>query len=197
MNNPYLLTITLLLLTSLTTGCASLSKTPVPESITTAPEPDHQYSEVLAEHYQGEKVRWGGDIIDIDRLDPSKARITVIEQPILENGTPDYLDNTQQRRRGRFIAVLDPTQLNRALRRNRFIIIYGEISGFEERFIKDTKELIPVIETSDSYVWSTTRRHHIAPYSRYRYGHIHNSFCPIDHFYYSDHYYRFGHPLYW
>ncbi|MGH1540834.1 MAG: Slp family lipoprotein [Arenicella sp.] len=164
---------------SIITGCASLGGTPLPVTITQAPDNDPQYSEVLddIDTKLGLNVRWGGEVIAISKHE-THTEVTVLNSPITMTGRPDYTNMDSRRHRGRYIIHVPQTVAIRGLRRNKLVTVYGELSGSEQILIKDDKRTSPVVFAVEIKTWPSQAQYHSSQY--------------FLHYGFSDGYYGFG-----
>ncbi|MEM7359607.1 MAG: Slp family lipoprotein [Pseudomonadota bacterium] len=157
----------LLLLLALSACASTSSYKPTSAQIKHAPAIDVSYDEVegrVNEHL-GVNVRWGGQVIAAEELQ-DKSRLTVVAYPLQENGKPDRkaakeFENNQ--------FIVETESLDRDLE-NRFITVYGPISGEETLSNGNLQRVIPIVAAVDTKEWNKTHRrsyvhdHHYQPY---------------------------------
>lgn len=172
-------------------GCASLNGKPLPVQITSAPDPDLQYSEVIADvaAYRGVRVRWGGEIVTVNKGE-TQTEIEVLEHPITEKGRPDYEHNDSKRHRARFSVLMNNDFVHRRLKRNNFITVYGLVTNSKDMVVNDNVEyVVPVIQAEETMTWPSARQY---DFMRSRW-HWHSDFHFYHNFYHPRRYY-YGHP---
>ncbi|MEO0367804.1 MAG: Slp family lipoprotein [Pseudomonadota bacterium] len=150
------LTGTLLLLLS---ACASSSKLPpASNNITLAPPIDVSYSEVSEDINAnlGVKVRWGGQVIAVEEAASTEsgavpAKLTVLEYPLNQNGKP-YKPEKEKLGSDRFVISVPDYNV---LAKDRFITVYGEITGKETLTNGNRTKEIPVVAAIETEEWNS------------------------------------------
>lgn len=147
----------------------------IPETIRHAPEADIQLSDVQKDFssYQDSRVRWGGTLLEVENTETATT-LQILAYPLRYYGRPNISSVAQ----GRFIAqttqFLDP----KIYTKDAEITVTGKLTGQAERQI-DTKTIkLPVIDSSQIYLWPKYRRRNdgygycdLPPdYWNYRYG---------------------------
>lgn len=172
-------------------GCATMGGSSLSSQITTAPNPDLQYGEVVADvaAHRGVQVRWGGEILTVEKGD-TQTEIEVLEHPITEKGRPDYQHYDSKRHRARFSVLIANESIHRRLKRNNFITVYGTVTNSKSMVINDKVEhIMPVIQADETMTWPSARQH---DFMRARL-HWRSDFHFYHHFYHPRRYYH-GHP---
>lgn len=137
-----LVTVAILLLIS---GCSS-----VPEKIRKAP-PDSPSLTLVRQHpgtYEGNQVRWGGTIAEVQNLQ-DETRIVLVTRELSGDGEPRRLDRSE----GRFIAIfkrfLDPA----IYAVNRNLTVVGILRGTTEGQLGDMTYHYPLVQVEAYYLW--------------------------------------------
>ena len=142
-------------------GCAS----PVPAGIRTpAPRPlTVQAARQAPEEHIGERVRWGGSILEVINL-PDSTEIEVLARPLRDGGEPVADADAQGRfivRVGRFV---DPAEYPR----DRLLTAAGVLSETLTRDVGRYPYLYPVLSASTLYLWPE-QEPEIYPYGTFGY----------------------------
>ncbi|MCW8855423.1 MAG: Slp family lipoprotein [Gammaproteobacteria bacterium] len=136
----------LFIATLLLSACSSH----VPETIKTSPDnnPDFQQVQTNIEKHLSQKVRWGGNIVDIKNR-KNESQLSIVAFPLSDNGKP-ILDKNSH---GRFIAVsekfLEPTVYTK----DRQITVVGSVLGLETRNIGEFPYKHILIKMDHHYLW--------------------------------------------
>lgn len=146
----------LLFLSVLLAGCASsggsYSSAPSPR-INYAPVIDVAYNDVaenVAKHI-GAKVRWGGQIVSSeDHGDLTK--LTVFAYPLSANGKPARKVN-ENYKGGRFVVEIENEDLRNARLQDRFVTVYGEVSGELTVVNGPLEKTLPIVDALEIEDW--------------------------------------------
>lgn len=169
-------TIRVLLLTSIVlalSGCASSRiQSKASTQINVTPAIDVPYGQVIenVQDYLGVNVRWGGQIIAVENTQ-EVARLTILAYPLDSKGLPK-----QQQLKGfvggRFIVETDffDSQSN-----DRFLTVFGPISGKEILNNGKLTKTIPVVTALEIKEWSANesrygQQRHRLPYNGLGFG---------------------------
>lgn len=158
-------------------ACASQ----VPQEIRKAPAGSLSLAQVRenADHYLGQRVRWGGTIIDTgNRKDATW--LTVLEQPLYKGGAPRSTDDSG----GRFIAIVPDFLDPKVYAHNRQVTVTGTLLRTEAVNVGEYPYTYPVVQADAWYLWPEETE---TPYS-YPYPGWYNPW------YYDPWYYNPWHP---
>lgn len=160
-------------------GCAS---TPPAQQITQAPDNDIALSEVnkSPERFLQSEVRWGGRIVKFRETEAADGKasflkLEILAYPLDQRGKPIQ---SAESLGGRFIAnVSEPYKKGRYYR-NRWISVFGSITGTETYTLASGEEqVLPVLQAQNQYTWRTEYRdddyyhdHYWWPRFYFRYG---------------------------
>ena len=128
-------------------GCATSR---VPEAIRDPTLPSPAVTEVQhrPEAFLGQRVRWGGSILDVHNA-PETTRIEILARPLDRSGEPDGTAGGL----GRFIVELagfkDPTEYPKARR----LTVVGPVTRIETRNVGDYPYPYPVVTGDVRYLW--------------------------------------------
>lgn len=151
----------------------------IPETIRYAPEADIRLSDVQKNFsaYQGGRVRWGGTLLEVENTETSTT-LQILAYPLRYNGRPNISSIAQ----GRFIAqttqFLDPEIYTK----DTEITVTGKLTGQAERQIDAKTIKLPVVDSSQLYLWPKYRRRNYG----YQYGF---GYCGFPPYYWN---YRYG-----
>jgi outer membrane lipoprotein len=151
---------TLMLLALLLGACAS----PVPQAIRVAPPdaPSLAAARAVPGEHLGQRVRWGGTIIETDNLE-SATRLTVLGRPLGSAGRPRWSDESA----GRFIAIVPEFLDPKLYAPDRRLTVAGTLLRTETGKVGEHPYTYPVVEADVWYLWPLEedwRRRHPDPW---------------------------------
>ncbi len=115
-----------------------------------------------ASDYIGQKVRWGGVILEIENKEDS-SQLTVVAFPLNDDGQPIPGDNSQ----GRFLAIVDTFLEPQLYSAKREITFSGHLRRSEVRKVGEFSYDYPVVYAEDYYLWPVREEqsyHDMPPY---------------------------------
>lgn len=130
----------------LLTGCAST----IPEPIRQAPAgaPELNAAQQAPEKHQGQPVRWGGMVLQLQNLEEG-SQVEILARPLDASGRPQEGDQSP----GRFIAripeFIDPAVVTPG----REITVVGSLNGTLSRDIDAFEYIFPVVEVRHYHLW--------------------------------------------
>ena len=142
-------------------GCATSR---VPEAIRdpVLPSPAVTEAQQRPENFIGQRVRWGGSILDVHNTRET-TRIEILARPLNSSGEPD----DRSRGAGRFIVEMpgfkDPTEYPK----QRRLTVVGPLDRMETRDVGDYPYPYPVVAADVWYLWPNPPP--VAPASPYDY----------------------------
>lgn len=143
----------------------------VPVAIKNAPSPDLQLAQLSGKvsAHQGEKVRWGGQIVKVENTD-NGSTLHIAQFPLNSFGRPNIEADSD----GRFLAqtneFIDPYIYKEDTR----VTVTGLISKQDTITVDKKTMTVPVVQISDIYRW-TVSSYEDDPYWRgypYYYDHF-------------------------
>ncbi|HEC75116.1 MAG TPA: Slp family lipoprotein [Methylophaga aminisulfidivorans] len=138
----------------------------LPMAIKDAPKPDLMLSQVsnAASQYQGQSVRWGGQVITVDN-DEAGAIVQIAQFPLNTFGRP----NTNADSEGRFIisskSFIDPY----VYKKGTMITVAGQVSGTQNVTVDKANLSLPVVNMSELYRWTPSDYEKEPYWKRYPY----------------------------
>ena len=150
----------ILMLALLLGACAS----PVPQAIRVAPPdaPALAAARAVPGEHLGQRVRWGGTIIETDNLE-SATRLTVLGRPLGSAGRPRWSDESA----GRFIAIVPEFLDPKLYAPDRRLTVAGTLLRTETGKVGEHPYTYPVVEADVWYLWPLEedwRRRHPDPW---------------------------------
>ena len=110
--------------------------------------------------YIGQKVRWGGTIIQVENFTRQTA-IEILSRPLSEDGKPDE-DSPGE---GRFLAIIDGFAEPAEYPRGRLITVYGELTGKRIKAVGEYPYHYPEVRLETLHIWPAPQpRHDYYPY---------------------------------
>jgi len=170
----------LLLLASLTAGCAASQKL--------TPEPSVELANLTVSQAQNspltapQTVRWGGTIIGVTNTADNKTHVEIVSRPLLKTGRPINDDSSD----GRFVAEFDEFLDPQIYTAGRELSVIGTVNDILEGSIGDMSYSFPRLVVSDFRYWAVRPQHRDHPHSTFHNHRYHND--PFWH----DRYYRGG-----
>ncbi|SDW25298.1 outer membrane lipoprotein [Thiocapsa roseopersicina] len=142
-------------------GCATSR---VPEAIRDPALPSPAVTEVQQrpETFIGQRVRWGGSILDVHNARET-TRIEILAKPLNSSGEPD----DTSRGLGRFIVELPGFKDPAEYPKQRRLTVVGPLARMETRDVGDYPYPYPVITADAWYLWPNPPP--VAPVSPYDY----------------------------
>jgi outer membrane lipoprotein len=148
LSNTALISIASLIVVALS-GCQSA----IPEEIRLSRDnaPGLEQVRENPESFINQGVRWGGLILDIENRQNS-SRLTVMAQPLNDNGRPSQYEASA----GRFIAEIGTFLEPMDYARDRRVTFIGSIVGTETLKVGEYPYTYPVIQVDQHYLWPKT-----------------------------------------
>lgn len=127
-------------------GCASAPKPLQGQFSTLLPD------EVAQREAAGERVRWGGRIVNVE---PQSQRscFEIVAAPLTSTGRPREVDQSE----GRFIACRNGFYDPEVFKAGREITISGQVEGFETRKVGEYDYRYPLVAADVVYLWPERR----------------------------------------
>jgi len=134
------------LLSTLLVACASQ----IPVNIRQAPRGGPSLPQVRANllDFRSQPVRWGGEILNVENRETA-TWVTVLAQPLHDDGEPNRSDNSEGRFLARIPVFLDP----KVYQAERRITVRGTLTGSETRQVGQFPYRYPVVDATDWYLW--------------------------------------------
>ena len=178
----------LALVVLLLTACSN-----VPVAIKNAPDPDLQLTQITGNisSYQGQFVRWGGQVIKVDNNDDG-AIIEVAQFPLNSYGRPEISKDSEGRFLARTEAFVDPY----IFKAGTLLTVAGIVTAGQNVTIDRKTLSLPIVKIKELYRWSASAYRRTPDYW-YGYPYYH------DYFGYGLHYpgwgssWRYYHGMYW
>lgn len=168
-------------------ACSSL-----PVAIKTPPEQDVQLKQVASHvtEYIGKRVRWGGQVVDVDNND-THSTLHIVQFPLNSFGRPIVTKSSQGRFLGQSSQFFDPT----VYKKGTLITVAGSIDSEAVRKVDEKSLTLPVITITESHIWSNRQRYdnyygEIAYPYYFRYGYYRSYYYPYRYPYYGGYGYR-------
>lgn len=148
---------------SVLAGCALPVADPIPGAITTPPAGDLQLIETQVDPkaHTGKRVRWGGNVIQVNRDAAGTASIQVIERRLDAEGRPIEGSVSDGRFMIKAAAGVDPQFYSR----DRLITVAGTIDGAVTAHTGASEKTMPLVRVSEFMLWLPQWRHD--PYWRH------------------------------
>jgi outer membrane lipoprotein len=133
------------ILATFITACSS-----TPTTIQQAPSADLQLKQVLTapDNYLGQKVRWGGKIIEIKNFQ-DHAQIQLVQFPLNRKGRPLESSDSQGRFYVRSNDFLDPE----IFKVDTMLTVYGELEDKTTVTVDEKTLTLPVIRMEENKRW--------------------------------------------
>ena len=140
-------------------GCAGT----VPKEVRDAPDDPVSLSAVLdnPQRYDGEAVRWGGEIAEI-RNEERATWVEIVERPLQRSGQPRGADQSEGRFLARIEGFLEPT----TYAPGRRVTVAGTLDGSVDGQIGEYRYSYPVVAVRAHHLW-TERQVSPAPRRHY------------------------------
>ena len=132
------------------TGCAGISK-PISANITKPPPGNFQLVEAVAnpDANVGRQVRWGGEVIEVNRDAAGNYEVMVLERRLTDNGRPMYKGPSDGRFVIRATAAVDPD----LYRVGTDITVAGSFAGMVSPSRPTTPGPLPLVKVTDVENW--------------------------------------------
>lgn len=201
---PVLLILTACVSAGAQNRIGSSGRANTPPEIAYAPAIDVSYAEVLSNvgQHVGVNVRWGGQIVKSESI-ANGRRLTVFAYPLNNKGKPDQKPNGNFDG-GRFIVEIEGETADGDELEQRYITVYGTVSGGFKLTNGPKQKIIPVLAALETIEWDTDdrKRYYARDYGyayhglALRYGHYGHPFGFYGHPYFGyrySYYPRRGH----
>lgn len=128
-------------------GCAGT----VPDPVRTAPDEAPSLAQVRADGasaHDGERVRWGGEIVEV-RNEADATWLEIVERPLRRGGEPRDADRTE----GRFLARVDGFLEPTLYAPGRQFTVSGSLDGTVKGAIGEYAYTYPVVAVQAHHLW--------------------------------------------
>ena len=152
-------------------GCVATAPEPIPAAIHLPPRGDLQLVETSAHPaaHAGASVRWGGNVIAIERDSAGNALIQVIERRLDADGRPVAGSPSD----GRFMIKATAAVDRNFYARDRLITVAGTLDGSATVQVGEKTLAIPLVHVNEFMLWLPNIRDdgpYWGYYDDYRYG---------------------------